>query len=89
MTARMSRELGESKRKPLKFEVNLAVATALMTTNQEQHKIRVIAATKIYYHSVMASLCLFSIFLGILINELCSAGEYVADPPSSDQSDLR
>jgi len=76
MTTRMSIQMKQGKRKPEKNEIKLAVAASMMSNNADQRVIRAIAAKIIFWRGIMAGIALFSMFVAVVINELCTAGEY-------------
>jgi hypothetical protein len=87
MTSRMSMQMKQGKRKPQKHEINLAVAASMMSNNADQRVIRAIAAKIIFWRGITACIALFSMFVAVAINELCTAGEYRGRGENQDEQE--
>ena len=62
-----------------------AVATLMMTHTKEQRQIRELTAMLKSRQTLLAVLAVLSLFLGVMINELCVAGDYIDRPLTAEE----
>jgi len=85
MRSKIRESIRQSKIRPAKFEVQEAVAKLMMKNSQEQRQIRKISKMMKARQSVVAVLAISSIILGVIVNELCVAGEYIDHPLTPEE----
>jgi len=76
MKKKIRESLRTSKTRASKHEIQEAFAQVLTGNSQEQRLIRQIAAMMNHRQDIMAYISFGSILLGVLVNEICTSGDY-------------